>query len=110
MSKPYKVTTKLAGTKLMMFEFECDTGGCGTRFDELIKSDTHSLPCPHCGGPARRLVSTPRFDPRMGLDPGFPDAYEKWGRMRKQRAKEEREYADRNGEHPISTAGADVRK
>ncbi|HEY5710004.1 MAG TPA: zinc ribbon domain-containing protein [Solirubrobacterales bacterium] len=49
-----------------VYEFECEQ--CGDRFEELARSDTHSLACPACGsGRTRRLlspVSPPGRQPR----------------------------------------------
>jgi putative FmdB family regulatory protein len=62
----------------MLFDFECKK--CAHIFEELVKSDIHSSPCPACKGKGVRLIAAPRIDwLRMGLDPGFPSAYERWG-------------------------------
>jgi putative FmdB family regulatory protein len=61
-----------------LFDFECSA--CGKVFEEMIEGDKKKLPCPSCKGKADRLIATPRIDwMRMGLDPAFPTAYEKWG-------------------------------
>ena len=63
---------------LRLFDFECEP--CAKTFEEMIPDDLHSHPCPSCGGEAKRLIAAPRIDwLHMGLDPGFPSAYEKWG-------------------------------
>jgi len=49
-----------------VYEFECKA--CGSRFEELMPSETESLACPSCGSKqARRLlspVSPPSRQPR----------------------------------------------
>ena len=63
---------------LMFFDFDCEK--CSHVFEEFVKSDIHSSPCPACKGNGVRLISAPRIDwLRMGVDPGFPSAYERWG-------------------------------
>jgi putative FmdB family regulatory protein len=61
------------------FDFKCDS--CKSIFEEMIAGDESELPCPSCGGKAHRQLSAPRIDwRRMGVDPGFPGAYSKWGK------------------------------
>lgn len=63
---------------LKLFDWECSK--CSKVFEEFTGNDAKSLPCPSCKGKAKRLISTPHIDwLHMGLDPGFPSAYEKWG-------------------------------
>lgn len=65
-----------------MFDFECTA--CGETFEEMIDKDQKSIPCPECQGTAKRQLAAPRADWRkMGLDPGFPGAYEKWGKAKR---------------------------
>ncbi len=62
----------------MIFDFECTK--CSHVFEELVESEVTKLPCVACKGNSKRLISAPRIDwLHMGLDPGFPSAYEKWG-------------------------------
>lgn len=92
-------------SKLLMFDFRCTS--CEHKFDDLVKSDIHSIPCVKCGSEAKRLIATPRFDPRMGLDPeGNPSAGAKWAKIRKDRAKQEREHFKEHGTD--MTPGADT--
>lgn len=80
---PTKILTM---SKLMLFDFECPA--CGNVFEDLIPSDGFHAPCPGCTGNAKRLISAARLDVlKMGLDPGFPTAYEKWGDMKTQHHK-----------------------
>jgi putative FmdB family regulatory protein len=61
-----------------LFDFECTS--CKRVFEEMIPDDSKELPCLSCKGKAKRVISTPHIDwLHMGLDPGFPSAYEKWG-------------------------------
>lgn len=61
-----------------LFDWEC--AKCASVFEEMVNDDSKTLPCPSCKGKADRLIAAPRIDwIRMGVDPGFPSAYEKWG-------------------------------
>jgi putative FmdB family regulatory protein len=92
-------------SKLLMFDFRCQD--CGNTFDDLVKSNIFEAPCPECSGNGTRLISTPRFDPRMGLDPeGNPTAGEKWAKIRRQRAKQEKAHFEKHGTD--MTPGADI--
>jgi len=63
------------------FDFECEK--CAKVFEEMIADDSHALPCPSCGGNGVRLISTPTLNWRaMGIDPGFPTAYDKWAKAK----------------------------
>jgi hypothetical protein len=63
---------------LKLFDWEC--GKCKAVFEEFTGNDAKTLPCKACTGKAKRLISIPHIDwLHMGLDPGFPSAYEKWG-------------------------------
>lgn len=65
-------------TKMPTYSYECRT--CGDRFD-AIKSiaDRKEAPC-ECGGTADLKITPVHIDwYKMGMDPGFPSAYEKWG-------------------------------
>lgn len=58
-------------------DYECKK--CGHVFEEMT-NDESAVPCSSCKGETTRLISAPSIDWRhMGLDPGFPSAYEKWG-------------------------------
>lgn len=65
----------------MIFDFECKKDGL---FEELVDSKVKKARCPKCGGTGIRQIAAPRIDWRkMGLDPGFPSAYEKWGKAKR---------------------------
>lgn len=60
-----------------MFDFQCTE--CTELFEELIEKDEKTLPCPVCGARSLRQLAAPRIDwMKMGLDVGFPGAYDKW--------------------------------
>ena len=60
------------------YDYECSA--CGKVFEEMVANEEEELPCTSCTGKAKRLISVSHIDwRRMGLDPGFPSAYEKWG-------------------------------
>ncbi len=92
-------------SKLIFYDFRCTS--CEHKFDDLVKSDVFSIPCPKCSGEAKRLISTPRFDPRMGLDPeGNPTMGDRWAKIRKQRARQEKAHYQEHGTD--MTPGADI--
>lgn len=71
----------------ILFDFSCDD--CAHVFEELIYTDNpESVNCPWCGsGSTRRLLSAPRIDPRLGLDPdGFPTMGDKWAKKHRLKA------------------------
>lgn len=71
---------------LRVFDFHCPA--CGTTAEEFIGNDEKSLPCRKCGGTAERQLAAPRVDWRhMGLDPGFPGAWAKWEKAKRQHHK-----------------------
>ena len=64
-----------------LFDFTCTK--CDNTFEEMIDNDKTILPCPDCSGDAVRQLAAPRTDWRkMGLDPGFPSAYDKWAKAK----------------------------
>lgn len=91
--------------KLILYDFRCTR--CKAKFDTMVKSDVHETPCVECGALSKRLVSTPRFDPRMGLDPeGNPTMGDRWAKIRKDRAKAEKKHYKEHGTN--MTPGADT--
>lgn len=69
-----------------LFDFNCSE--CNHSFEEMIPDDSKTLLCPLCKGNSDRLIATPHIDwRRMGIDPGFPSAYEKWGKAKTQHHK-----------------------
>jgi len=76
--------------KLILFDFECINGH---EFEELVKSDVHEIECPRCRAQALRQISGTRVDwRRMGVDPDFPGAANKWTKMQEQKARQEESY------------------
>lgn len=66
---------------LKLYDFECEA--CSFVFEDLVHNEVMALPCTSCGGKSDRLISAPRIDfLHMGLDPGFPGAYEKWAKVK----------------------------
>lgn len=91
--------------KLLMFDFRCTS--CEHQFDDLVKSSVHSIPCPNCSSEAKRLVSTPRLDPKMGLDAeGNPTMGDRWAKIRKEKALIEKKHYKEHGTN--MTPGADT--
>jgi putative FmdB family regulatory protein len=92
-------------SKSILYDWRCQK--CKHKFERMARSDVRQTDCPHCDGTANRLISTPRLDPRMGLDPDFPGAYDKWAKTRRQRATIEREHYKEHGDD--LSPGADVK-
>lgn len=91
--------------KYMFFDFRCVD--CEQKFDDLVKPDVQQAPCPNCSGIGKRLVSAPRLDPKMGLDPeGNPTMGDRWAKIRKQRALIEKKHYKEHGTN--MTPGADT--
>lgn len=82
-------------SKLIFFDFRCTA--CDHKFDDLVKPDVFELPCPECDAIANRTISTPRFDPAMGLDPDFSTFGDKWVKTNKQKTKQDKEFYERHG-------------
>jgi putative FmdB family regulatory protein len=91
-------------SKLILFDFRCTE--CSHKFEALVKSAVHFQQCPECGESAKRLISTPRLDPRMGIDPDMSTMGDKWARVRKQRAAIEKKHYKEHGTD--MTPGADT--
>jgi putative FmdB family regulatory protein len=91
-------------SKLILYDFRCTA--CGLKFDDMVKSDVFETPCISCGSQSKRLVSCPRLDPRMGLDPDFPTAYDAWAKSKTIKAKTDRAHYKEHGTD--RTYGGDV--
>lgn len=61
---------------MILYEWRCKD--CSHKFDKFAKMDVKTTDCPVCGKEAKRLISTPRFDPKLGLDPAFGTMADKW--------------------------------
>ena len=93
---------------LRVFEFQCP---CGNIFDDLVQPDVKTLACPKCKRDSKRILSAPRFDIRMGVDPvGNPTMGAKWARQHEQTRKIEEKRARDNGPGVWGSNGADVRR
>lgn len=90
--------------KLILFDFRCKS--CGLKFEDMVKPDVFEAPCPDCGTAGVRLISCPRLDPRMGLDPDFPTAYDNWAKRQTIKAKTDRAHYKEHGDD--RKHGADV--
>ena len=66
---------------LRYFDLRCTQ--CGETTEELIDKDQKRISCPECGGIAVRQLAAPRIDwKKMGLDPDFPSAQDKWAKAK----------------------------
>ena len=92
------------------FEFQCPC--CDLIFDDLVQPHEQTHVCPHCQSPhAKRILSAPRFDIRMGCDPtGNPTMAAKWARQHEQARQVEQKRARDNGPSAWGSEGADVRR
>jgi len=66
---------------LILYSFGCDDGHV---HDKLVERGTPHVQCDTCNLEAKRLITPIRFR-CDGTDPGFPDAYDKWGRDHEKR-------------------------
>lgn len=63
---------------MLTYDYKC--GDCHIEEEHLVKNNTVvEVDCTYCGGLALRQLAAPRCK-LDGLDPGFPDAYDKWTR------------------------------
>lgn len=69
-----------------MFEFLCSEGHESER---LIDDSIRTIECPACGKDANRLVSSPQVK-LEGFTGAFPDAYDRWAKVRAEKLKQER--------------------
>lgn len=71
-----------------LYDYRCPK--CSHVFDALKKvDDRHSAPCPECGATAEhKILKAAALDYRMGTDPGFPTAYDKWAKIQRSKNKE----------------------
>lgn len=80
-------------SKFILFEFACNE--CGHEFDELVKPEIYSAPCPKCGKKAERQLSAGHLDWKLGVQSSsFPTLASKWARMQEQKAR-----VDKGGRH-----------
>ncbi len=92
-------------SKFTLYDFRCTE--CGHKFEHLVKPDIHVTPCHDCGATANRLISAPRMDPRLGIDPDFPGAYMKWEKTQRNKRQVEKQY---HADHGVDlTYGGDVK-
>jgi putative FmdB family regulatory protein len=95
-------------SKYMVFEFYCDN--CENMFDGFVKPDKHQLACPECKGMAHRVISSPRLDPKMGVDPAFSTMADRWDKTHRQGRKVDEKRAEEHGPDSWGADGADVRR
>lgn len=77
---------------LILYDFECSNKH---RQEVLVARDTPSIPCNVCQEVASRMITPIRFK-CDGTDPGFPDAYDKWGRDHEKRGGDSEQTLDEN--------------
>jgi len=82
-------------SKLMYFDFICRA--CGSAFEDMIKPDERTAPCPRCGELGDRQVSPVRIDrTAIALTVGAsPESIDHFTRIHEQRKKiEEKTFAN----------------
>lgn len=62
----------------LIFTFQCSKGH---ETDEYVTTTTRQITCPECGEKSFRLISSPHFPARMGVDPDMPTMADKWAKM-----------------------------
>ena len=82
-------------SKFTLYDWLCQS--CDLKFEQLEKPDVYTTECPDCTGHAKRLISSPRLDPKMGLDPSNPSAYERWARVNKQKTEQDKKFFEKHG-------------
>lgn len=76
-------------SKLILFDFVCED--CDNTTEDLVDPKVNVIKCPVCSGQSKRLPSAGKIAYRlMGVDPSFPTAGDKWGRMQEQKARAEK--------------------
>jgi hypothetical protein len=68
-----------------MFDFLCQDGHESER---LVDDSIRTIECPACGKDANRLVSSPQVK-LEGFTGAFPDAYDRWSKVRAEKLKQE---------------------
>ena len=69
-----------------MFDFLCDSGHVTER---LVDDSVGAITCPECGKEAVKAVSAPTIK-LEGFTGAFPDAYDRWARVRAEKLQQER--------------------
>lgn len=69
-----------------LFDFKCQS--CFYIWEDMADSSTDFRKCKKCGQIAQPVISACNFK-LDGTDPGFPTAYERWGRSHERAAREE---------------------
>lgn len=68
-----------------MFDFMCADGHVTER---LVDDSVRTVTCSECDKEATRLVSSPQVK-LEGFSGAFPDAYDRWSRVRAEKLKQE---------------------
>jgi|TARA_R110002020_G_scaffold444454_1_gene656068 hypothetical protein len=76
----------------LLFDFKCEEGHVTSEF---IDTSIKNISC-DCGKPAKRLISSPHFPLRQGLDLDMTTAADRWARV--QRAKNSGKMTDLNND------------
>lgn len=67
----------------IMSDFECADG----HVTEALREDSvRTIVCPHCGKDAIKALAAPRSK-LEGFSGAFPDAYDRWARVRAEKLK-----------------------
>jgi hypothetical protein len=80
----------------ILFDFKCAQGHVE---EQMVKSTMTTSKC-SCGLDSKRVISPVRFK-LDGTDPGFPGAYDKWGRDHEKRGGDSEQTLDEAHSKPI---------
>lgn len=90
--------------KLILYDFECPVHG---KFEDMVKSDIHQVPCPQCKAPASRLISPVKID-KLGMavqDGASPTSIDYFERVHRQRKKIESATYEAHGDYGTHAGG-----
>lgn len=75
--------------KLILFDFRCKT--CNLKFEGLVKQEVRVHPCPDCDSEAKRLISTPKLDPKL------ESRHNIWVRQNAQKIRQDKKFYENHG-------------
>jgi len=70
---------------MKIFDIKCQT--CGFTWEGMANNTDDAFQCLKCSDLAKPVISACNFK-LDGTDPGFPTAYEQWGRSHERAARE----------------------
>ena len=86
MKQPTNSSCRETAVSRRIYEFRCNDGHITEKY---IGYETTVIDCDVCGQAANRIVSAPRVE-LDGTDPVYVSAYDKWAKVREEKARLER--------------------